>query len=123
MTLKIQGYTSVVLLTVADIVSSDIILGKDWLIRNPALIDSLRKLIKLVCGRKSIKLVCSQSDGLGASAIPQSCKSILRPHQLRRVMRKGYMNMFHWAVTKINDMSDSDHFGAPAASSASSTRQ
>lgn len=116
MTLKIQGCTSVVLLTGADIVSSDIILGEDWLVRNSGVIDTPRKLIKLVCGRKSVILLCSQSDGLDASAIPQSCKSILRPHHLRRVMRKAYMNMFHVAVTKINGMSDSEDFGAPAAS-------
>ena len=61
LTLKIQGYTSVILLTVADIVSSDIVLGEDWLVRNPGVIDTPRKIIRLVCGRKSVTLVCSQS--------------------------------------------------------------
>ena len=50
-TLKIQAYASAVLLTVADVASSDIILGGDWLVQNPGVIDTPRKLIKLVCGR------------------------------------------------------------------------
>ena len=64
--------------------------------------------------------MCYQSDDvLGAIVVPASCKPILRPHQLARVMRKGYINMFYVSVIKVKDMSDSDDLAASPASASS----
>ena len=51
-------------------------------------------------------------------AVPKSCKPILQPHQLARVMCKGYMSMFYVSVTKVNDMSYSgDSDASPTSAS------